>query len=96
MPNRVDERAKRDFHAIDLSEAWQRHFWTTRLFVTEDELRAAVAKVGTNAEDVMEELKIKRRGRWKVATPEPPATKPKPTGQMTPSAFQINRSDGSE
>ena len=94
MPDRTDEIARRNLYTIDLSKAWQRHFWTTRLFVTESELRAAVANVGTNAEDVMEELKIKRRERWKVAASSPAEKEAQPSGPKTPGAFRSNQADG--
>ncbi|MEP7156030.1 MAG: DUF3606 domain-containing protein [Betaproteobacteria bacterium] len=51
-----DERGRIDRLAIDIKEDWQRHFWSTRFGVSQEELLAAVQAVGARADDVSKYL----------------------------------------
>lgn len=46
-----------DRKRINLSEAYEVRDWSQKFGVTEDQLRAAVAKVGSMADDVERELR---------------------------------------
>jgi len=61
-----DKRAARDWDTIDLNEAWQVQYWTTRFGVREADLEDAVKTVGTAARDVQRHFGIRGHGRWKV------------------------------
>lgn len=55
-----DDRTKaggQDRTRISLSEAYEVRDWAKKFGVTEDELRAAVGRVGNEAEDVERELR---------------------------------------
>ncbi|RYG85189.1 MAG: DUF3606 domain-containing protein [Alphaproteobacteria bacterium] len=55
-----DDKTKtggQDRERISLSEDYEVRDWSAKFGVTEDELRAAVAKVGNGADDVLKELR---------------------------------------
>ncbi|RYE63869.1 MAG: DUF3606 domain-containing protein [Oxalobacteraceae bacterium] len=55
-----DDKSKtggQDRERISLSEDYEVRDWTAKFGVTEEELRAAVAKVGNGADDVQKELR---------------------------------------
>ncbi|MEP7156888.1 MAG: DUF3606 domain-containing protein [Betaproteobacteria bacterium] len=61
-----DKRGARDWDTIDLQEAWQVQYWTTRFGVREVDLQEAVKTVGTAAKDVQHHFGVRGHGRWKV------------------------------
>ena len=49
-----------NFAAVNVAEDYEIRYWTGRLGCTEEELRAAVTKVGVVARDVAAEIRKKK------------------------------------
>lgn len=57
MSDNKDQRGGQDRERISLGEDYEVRDWSRKFGVTEDQLRAAVGKVGDRAEDVERELR---------------------------------------
>ncbi len=57
MPNDKPTTGPQDPSRINIQEKHELEYWTKTLGVTSDQLRAAIAKVGTSATAVETELK---------------------------------------
>lgn len=56
MSDDLNIRRPADAEKVNVHEDWEVRYWTTRFGVTEDQLRAAVAAVGTSAAAVARHL----------------------------------------
>jgi len=56
MADDLSERGNQDRTRINVNEPHEVRYWTSRLGVSEDELRKAVADVGVSAQQVAEHL----------------------------------------
>ena len=56
MVDNPKDRGPRDRARININEDWEVRYWTKELQVSEEELRAAVAKVGSLSNAVRKEL----------------------------------------
>jgi hypothetical protein len=52
MSDDLNKRGPQDASRINVNEEWELRHWTQKFGVTEEELKAAVKKVGVNAEAV--------------------------------------------
>jgi diaminopimelate decarboxylase len=52
MSDDLNKRGPQDASRINVNEDWELKHWTRKLGVTEDELKAAVKKVGVNVDAV--------------------------------------------
>ena len=59
MPDDLIKRARQDRSQINMQESYEVRYWTRHLGVTEEQLVAAVEKVGNSALSVRKELGIK-------------------------------------
>jgi hypothetical protein len=57
MADNLEQRGERDREHISLSQQHELAYWTGRFGVTGEQLRRAVAAVGTRADDVARYLK---------------------------------------
>jgi hypothetical protein len=62
MPDNKNERRPLDAKRINVHESYEISNWCKSLNCTPDQLRSAVAKVGTSAEAVKDFLSKNRRG----------------------------------
>ncbi|MGZ8266552.1 MAG: DUF3606 domain-containing protein [Burkholderiales bacterium] len=56
-----DVRTPEDTTRINLESDWEIHYWCARYSVGEDELRACVLQVGTQADDLERHLEKARK-----------------------------------
>ena len=56
MPDDTSDRSYQDQLRININEPHEVRYWTQRLGCTEEELRKAVARAGTMAQDVRSAL----------------------------------------
>jgi diaminopimelate decarboxylase len=52
MSDDLSKRGPQDASRINVNEEWELRHWTAKFGVTEEELKAAVKKVGVNVEAV--------------------------------------------
>jgi hypothetical protein len=57
MADDLDNRGPQDRSRVNVNEDYEVRYWCDKFGCTEDELRAAVDKVGVMADDVERELK---------------------------------------
>jgi hypothetical protein len=57
MSDDLNNRGPADRTRVNVNEDYEARYWAAKWNVTEDELRAAVARVGVMAEDVERALK---------------------------------------
>lgn len=62
MSDSLTKKGKPDIKKINITQEWERKYWSVRFLVSERELRRAVEKVGPMVEDVRKYLKEKKRG----------------------------------
>jgi hypothetical protein len=48
MSDDLNKRGPQDASRVNVNEEWELRYWTKKLGVTEEELKAAVEKVGVN------------------------------------------------
>ena len=59
MPDDKSKRGGQDRSRINMNERYEVEYWKKKFGVSEEELRAAVARVGSSAEAVERQLKKK-------------------------------------
>jgi hypothetical protein len=52
MSDDLNKRGPQDASRINVNEEWELRYWTNKLGVSEEELKAAVNKVGVNVDAV--------------------------------------------
>ena len=57
MPDDKTQRGEHDRTRVNIHERYEVRYWTKKFGVTEERLKAAIAKVGTSAKAVESELK---------------------------------------
>jgi hypothetical protein len=57
MFDNATDRAPRDLQRVNISEDWEIRWWSTKLAVTEDQLRSAVDAVGPTTAEIERHLK---------------------------------------
>ena len=60
--NLTSSSTKRDRNRVDVSTPVLARYWRKRLRKSQQEIEAAIAKVGGNAETVMKELRVTSNG----------------------------------
>jgi uncharacterized protein DUF3606 len=66
MADDTSKRGPRDRSQINLDQDYEVRYWTETLGCTKEELKAAVAKVGTSVERVREHLRPQKHGTMKA------------------------------
>jgi hypothetical protein len=59
MPDDKSKKGRQDRSRINMNERYEVQYWKNKFGVSEDELRAAVDRVGSSVKDVERELKKK-------------------------------------
>ena len=57
MGDELSKKGPPDYNRVSLGEEWEVRYWTDKFGVTETELRAAVAAVGSQAENLSKHLR---------------------------------------